>query len=162
MTNRKLVVVTYDNSVTKDGKTRYLDVQLDARDPLAKGQTNLHATTTYDKEKDRYNNGAPYSVGQYEDMVKAAGDNITKLPNGATVMTLDASLMVQTRGNKGLIINTKKDMAPGLAVDEKIMDNQFAAIQEAKAAKAAEAQVEAPEAEVEAEAEAPQVDEPEV
>lgn len=165
MTKRQLLVVTYDNNVTKDGKTRYLDVQLDARDEHGAGQTNLHAVTKREKDKegkDRYTNGAPYSVDQFEAIKAAAGDKHVVLPNGANVYSVQADLMPATRGN-GLIINTKKEMSAGLDVDDKVIDNQFASVKQAKeaaaAAKAAEAEVqaEAPEAAVEVEQDEPQV-----
>ncbi len=159
MTKRKLVVVTYDNNKTKDGKTQYLDVQLDARDEFAPGQTNLHAVTRSDKDKDgnvRYTNGAPYSADQFEAIKAAAGDNYVQLANrdgspGPHVYTVEANVMPATRGS-GIIINTKGEMGPGLEVDDKIIDRQFESVAAAKAAKDAEksAQVDAPEAETEA------------
>ena len=166
-TKRNLLVISYDNNVTKDGKTRYADVQLDARDELAAGQTNLHAVTRQDKDKDgktRYTNGAPYSVEQFEAIKAAAGDNYVQLANrdgspGPHVYSVQADLMPATRGS-GLIINTKKEMTPGLELDDQVIERQFASVAEAKAAAeaakaepAVEAEAEA-EAQVEAEAEA--------
>ena len=173
MTGRNLLVVVYTDkdgnpkNLTKDGKTQYADVQLDARDPLAVGQTNLHATTRRDKApdgSDRYSNGAPYSVDQFTAIQEAAAGNVAKVPTKdgglAEVYGVKADIMPATRGS-GLVINTKKEMGTSaFTVDGDVLSNQIAAVREAKAAKDAAAP--ALEAEAEAQAETPAVDEPEV
>lgn len=155
-----LVAVTFPNSVTKDGKSRYLDVQVDAQDSRAPGQTNLHLVTerVKDKEgKDRINNGAPYSTAQFASIKEAAGDNVVTLPNGAEVYSVKADLMPSSR-KSGLVLNTKTVEASDFKIDTKVLDNQFASVKEAKTA-----QAEAPQADAaEAQAEAPQADAAEV
>lgn len=156
-----LIAVTYPNSVTKDGKSRYMDVQIDARDSRGPGQTNLHLVTerVKDKEgKDRINNGAPYSTAQFAAIKEAAGANVTVLPNGAEVYAVKADLMPSSR-KTGLVLNTKTVAASEHAIDAKVLDNQFAS---AKAAKEAKAEAPAAEAQAEAQAEAAEarVDEP--
>lgn len=42
MTGVNLIAKVYDNGKTKDGKSVYADVQVDARDPRGPEQTNLH------------------------------------------------------------------------------------------------------------------------
>ena len=75
MTGVNLLAKVYDNGVTKDGKFRFVDAQIDARDQRGPAQTNLHLTSQRVTDKDgktRYNNGAAYSTGQFEEIVKAA------------------------------------------------------------------------------------------
>ena len=67
MTGVNLIAKVYDNGKTKDGKSVYADVQVDARDPRGPEQTNLHLKSERvqgEDGKNRYNNGAPYSVSQ--------------------------------------------------------------------------------------------------
>lgn len=158
-----LIAVTYPNSVTKDGKSRYLDVQIDARDTRGPGQTNLHLVTERVKDKEgkpRINNGAPYSTAQFEAITEAAGTNAVTLKNGAMVYSLKADLMPSSR-KSGLVLNSKTVEASEFTIDDKVLDNQFASAKAAKAAKEADAeQAKAPEAsapQAEAEAAAPQV-----
>lgn len=159
-----LIAVTFPNSVTKDGKSRYLDVQIDARDTRGPAQTNLHLVTerVTDKEgKRRINNGAPYSTAQFEALKEAAGTNTVTLPNGAEVYSVKADLMPSSR-KSGLVLNSKTLEASEFQIDDKVLDNQFASVKAAKAAKEAEkeaeaASVEASAPQADAEAAAPQV-----
>lgn len=133
-----LVAVTFPNSVTKDGKSRYIDVQVNAQDERGAEQTNLHLVTERVKDKDgkdRINNGAPYSTAQFAAVKEAAGDNVVTLPNGAEVYSVKADLMPSSR-KSGLVLNTKTVEASDFAIDEKVLDNQFASVKEAKEAKA--------------------------
>ena len=152
-----LIAVTFPNSVTKDGKSRYLDVQINAQDQRGPAQTNLHLVTerVKDKEgKDRINNGAPYSTAQFDAIKEAAGSNVVTLPNGAEVYAVKADLMPSSR-KSGLVLNTKTIERSEFAIDAKVLDTQFASVKSAKeAAKEAKA-TEAPQA-AEAQAEAPQ------
>src|SRR2546423_1259928 len=78
MTGVNLIAKVYDNGRTKDDKTHFVDVQIDARDPRGPAQTNLHLRSKPirgDDGKTRFNNGVPYSVGQLQEIVKAAGPN---------------------------------------------------------------------------------------
>lgn len=78
MTGVNLIAKVYKTGITKDGKSQYIDVQVDARDPRGPEQTNLHLRServTGDDGKTRFNNGAPYSVGQMAEIAKAAGPN---------------------------------------------------------------------------------------
>lgn len=152
-----LVAVTFPNSVTRDGKSRYLDVQVDAKDPRGPGQTNLHLVTERVKDKqdqDRINNGAPYSTAQFAAIKEAAGTNVVTLPNGAEVYSVKADLMPSSR-KTGLVLNTKTVVASDFTNDAKVLDNQFASVKEAKDAKAAQA---AADKAAETQATAPQAD----
>lgn len=158
-----LIAVTYPNNATKDGKSQYMDVQIDARDSRGPEQSNLHLVTqrVEHEGKTRINNGAPYSAAQFAAIKEAAGTNAVKLPSGAEVYAVKADVMPAGR-NSGLVLNTKTLAASEHAIDAKVLDNQFASAKAAKEAKAesakaaeAEAQVETPAVEAEA-----KVDEP--
>lgn len=168
MTGVNLVAKVYDNGATKDGKSHYADVQVDARDSRGPGQTNLHLKSERVKTDNgvRYNNSAPYSVGQLEEIKKAAGPNTEPLldKDGNAVGTLygfKGNVMPASRGT-GLVVNTKEVGPSEFKVDANTIDNQFASVREAKAARAAaqEEQAAAPEqaAEATAEATAPEAD----
>lgn len=162
MTGVNLLAKVYDNGVTKDGKFRFVDAQIDARDQRGPAQTNLHLTSQRVTDKDgktRYNNGAAYSTGQFEEIVKAAGPNFEPITNKdgeeiGRIFAVKANVMPSTKGN-GLVLNTKSLDQSDFKVDGKTMDNQFASMKGAKeaadAAKASQAQ-EAPATEAQAEA----------
>ncbi|MFE7117384.1 hypothetical protein ACFU99_18420 [Streptomyces sp. NPDC057654] len=158
MTGVNLIAKVYKNGVTKNGKTQYADVQLDARGPHGQGQTNLHLVSDQVQGEDgevRYNNGAPYSTGQMAEIVKAAGPNTEPILNedGNEIGTLygfKGNVMPATRGT-GLVVNTKSVGASEFKVDDKTLDKQFASMRAAREARAAakgpQAQTPAPEAE---------------
>lgn len=160
MTGVNLIAKVYDNGKTKDGKTQYADVQVDARDSRGPGQTNLHLKSERVKGEDgtvRYNNSAPYSVGQMDEIIKAAGPNQEPLldKEGNKVGTLygvKGNVMPATRGN-GLVVNTKSVEPSEFKVDAKTLDNQFESMRSARDAQAAskENQAAAPEQTQEAE-----------
>ena len=114
MTNRKLLVVTYPNNVTKDGKTQYLDVQLHAEDELAAGQSNLHAVTERRKDSkgvERINSTKPYSIEKQYNKILEAGQTV-QLPErngkpGPSVTSIEASMFIR---DGALLINTAKDI----------------------------------------------------
>jgi len=149
-----LIAVTYPNNATKDGKSQYLDVQIDARDSRGPEQSNLHLVTNRVKHdgKDRINNGAPYSTAQFTAIKEAAGTNVVKLPSGAEIYAVKADVMPSGR-NSGLVLNSKTLAASEHAIDAKVLDNQFASAKAAKEARAASQAVEA-----EAQALAPQAE----
>ena len=160
-TGVNLLAKVYDNGVTKDGKTRFIDAQIDNRDPRGPEQTNLHLVSSEIKDKDgkvRYNNGAAYSAGQFEEIVKAAGPNSEPITNKdgreiGRVYAIKANVMPSTRGN-GLVINTKSLSQSDHRVDAKTLDNQFTSMKAAKEAHAATTatQAEAPAAEAQVQA----------
>lgn len=177
-----LIAVTFDNNVTKDGKTRYFDVQVDHRDPRAAGNSNLHLSTTTRKDKDgkdQVSNSQPFSAksadeskkSQADLMLEANGgaDKMVKLENGAKVIAFKADVMPSTRG-RGLTVNTKTLEASEFEIDGKILDNQYAFMKaesvKAKEAKSAEApqadapEASAPQADAEAETAEAKVDQP--
>ncbi|MDX3274762.1 MULTISPECIES: hypothetical protein [Streptomyces] len=172
MTGVNLIAKVYKNGVTKDGKSQYADVQLDARDPRGPEQTNLHLKSDRVQGEDgkvRYNNGAPYSTGQMEEIIKAAGPNTEPILNKdgnevGTIYGFKGNVMPATRGT-GLVVNTKSVEASEFKVDDKTLDNQFASMRAAREARAAakesRAQAPAPEAKQEQAAEV-EVDEPAV
>lgn len=152
----------YTNAVTKDGKTLFADAQLDARDPRAAGQDNLHFVSNRTKDengKTRFNNTAAYAQSQFDSLVAAAGDNVQPIldKDGAeigNVYALQGDVMPNSRGN-GVIVNTNKELgASDFVIDDKTMDNQYAAMKEARdakaTAKAAKAEAPAPEQTAEA------------
>ena len=144
MTGVNLIAKVYKNGFTKDGKSVYADVQVDARDQRGPSQTNLHLKServTGDDGKTRFNNGAPYSVGQFEELVKAAGPNTEPIldQDGQEVGTLygfKGNVMPATRGT-GLVVNTKSVEASEFKVEDKTLDNQFVSMREARTAQTA-------------------------
>ncbi|MEV7867533.1 hypothetical protein AB0P17_15835 [Streptomyces sp. NPDC088124] len=163
MTGVNLIAKVYKNGITKDGKSQYADVQLDARDPRGPEQTNLHLKSDQVQGEDgkvRYNNGVPYSTGQMEEIIKAAGPNTEPILNKdgnevGTIYGFKGNVMPATRGT-GLVVNTKSIVASEFKVDAKTLDNQFASTRAAHEARAAakESLAPAPEAKQEQAAEA--------
>src|SRR5664280_702536 len=141
MTGVNLIARVYDNGATKDGKSHYADVQVDSRDARGPEQTNLHLKSERVKGPDgktSYNNGAPYSVNQLQEIVKAAGPNKEPLldKDGVQVGTLygfKGNVMPATRGT-GLVVNTKTVEASEHKVDAKTLDNQFESMRVAREA----------------------------
>lgn len=170
MTGVNLIARVYDNGGTKDGKTHYADVQVDARDSRGPGQSNLHLKServTTPDGKSGFNNGAPYSVGQMEEIVKAAGPNKERFTNEAgeevgTVYGFKGNVMPASRGT-GLVVNTKTVGPSEFKVEPNTLDNQYKAM-EAVAAQRKTEKAAAPQVENQAEATepAPEVDEPAV
>lgn len=154
MTGVNLVVKTFDNNVTKDGKWHFLDAQVDARDARGPGQTNLHLTSERVKDEKtnqtRYNNGAAYSVSQFEKIREAAGTNVVPIvKDGKTigaVFGVKANLMTASNGN-GLLINTQTLAASDFQVTDATLGEQIESMKAARASR----QTESPAAEVEAE-----------
>ncbi|MGW6600521.1 hypothetical protein [Streptomyces sp. NPDC055036] len=159
MTEVNLIAKVYKNGVTKDGRTHYADVQIDARDARGPEQTSLHLRsdrTRGDDGKIHYNNGAPYSTGQIEEIARAAGPNTKPILNkdGNEIGTLygfKGNVMPATHGT-GLVVNTKSVKASEFKVDERTLDNQFTSMRAAsEAAAARKVKTPAPEAEPTAE-----------
>ncbi|MEW1548341.1 hypothetical protein [Streptomyces tsukubensis] len=144
MTGVNLIAKVYKHAVTRDGKPQYADVQLDARDPRGPAQTNLHLKSDRILGEDgqiRYNNGAPYSTRQMEEIAKAAGANIAPvLDKGGNevgiIYGFKGNVMPATHGT-GLVVNTKSVEASEFKVDNKTLDNQFASMYAAREALAA-------------------------
>lgn len=170
MTGVNLIAKVYKNGVTKDGKTQYADVQLDARDPRGPEQTNLHLKSDRIKGENgkvRYNNGAPYSTSQMEEIARAAGPNTEPILDKdgnevGTIYGFQGSVMPATRGT-GLVVNTKSVEASEFKVDNNTLDNQFASMRAAHEAQAAakDSQAQAPALDAEQQ-QAVEVDEPAV
>lgn len=160
MTGVNLIAKVYKNGGTKDGKSQYADVQVDARDPRGPEQTNLHLKSERVAGEDgtvRYDNGAPYSTRQMEEIAKAAGPNTQPiLDKGGnevgTVYGFKANVMPATRGT-GLVVNTKSVTPSEFKVDGKTLNNQFTSMRAARDAQAAakESQAQAPASEAEQE-----------
>ncbi|MEV0443611.1 hypothetical protein AB0I84_23685 [Streptomyces spectabilis] len=167
-TGVNLIAKVYKNDVTQDGNTQYVDVQIDARDPRGREQTNLHLKSYRvqgEDGRDRYNNGAPYSTSQMEEIVKAAGPNIEPILNKdgneiGTIYGFKGNVMPATRGT-GLVVNTKSVEASEFKVDDKTLDNQFASMRASREAwrAAKESQAQAPATEAKRE-QASEIDEP--
>lgn len=168
MTGVNLIAKVYDNGATKDGKSHYADVQVDARDSRGPEQSNLHLKServTGPNGQERFTNTAPYSVGQMEEIIKAAGPNKEPLLNKAgeavgTVYGFKGNVMPASRGT-GLVVNTKSVEASEFKVDANTLDAQFTSMKAAKESQAATKQVEAREQTVQAE-QAVEVGEPAV
>ncbi|KIA73391.1 hypothetical protein ANMWB30_23180 [Arthrobacter sp. MWB30] len=150
MTGVNLIVVTYDNNATKDGKTQYLDAQINAQDARGPEQTNLHLVTNRSEAdgKTRFSNGAPYSTKQFEAIKEAAGDNYVRLDSGAHVYAVKANVMPASRGN-GLVINTKSLASSDFGIDEHVIEAQRDSSKAAKEAREAAVEAGAPEAQAE-------------
>lgn len=137
MTNVNLLVKTYDNAVTKNGKTQFLDVMVDHRDQRGPNQTNLHLVSKKQEldGKTRYNNGAGYTVEQFGKIKTAAGPNVEPVTNQAgeaigSVYAIKASVMPN---RDGLIINTNKEIGQSdFKVEGDTLDNAFASMKAAK------------------------------
>lgn len=159
MTGVNLIAKVYDNGATKDGKSHYADIQVDARDSRGPEQSNLHLKSERVKGpdgKERFANTAPYSVGQLEEIIKAAGPNTEPLLNKdgekvGTVYGFKGNVMPASRGT-GLVVNTKSVEASDFKVDAKTLDNQFASMKAAKQSQAGPEQTAQAEQVVEAEA----------
>ena len=158
MTGVNLIAKVYDNGRTRDNKSVYADVQIDARDARGPEQANLHLRServSGEDGKTRFNNGAPYSVSQLDEIVKAAGPNVEPIKDkdGKVIGQLygfKGNVMPATRGT-GLVANTKSVEASEFKVDADTLENQFNSMRNARQAQAAtrEAQVEAPAVEAE-------------
>ncbi|MFC4048388.1 hypothetical protein ACFOY4_01720 [Actinomadura syzygii] len=128
-----LLAKTYNNNVTRDGKTRYIDVMIDHRDERGRTQTNLHLASRRTKDDEgnvRYNNGAPYSAGQFDKIVETAGPNVEPILDRAgreigRVFAVKANLMPSAKGN-GLVLNSDSLAQSDFKIDDKTMDGQFA------------------------------------
>ncbi|MFB6724935.1 hypothetical protein ACFCV3_32460 [Kribbella sp. NPDC056345] len=150
MTGVNLLAKTYNNSATKDGKTRFIDVMVDHRDPRGPEQTNLHLVSAPVKDEDgksRFNNGAPYSKGQFVEIVDAAGPNSEPIMNKdgqeiGRVYAVKANVMPSTKG-AGLVLNSKSLTRSDFKIDDKTMDGQFASMKAAKKAAGTTAEQEA-------------------
>jgi hypothetical protein len=150
MTGVNLIARIYHNAKTHDGKTHYADVQIDARDPRGPEQTNLHLRSERVKGEDgavRYNNGAPYSVGQIAEIVKAAGPNTEPIRDKdgnriGAVYGFAGNVMPATRGT-GLVVNTKSLRPSQFKVDGQTLDAQFASMRTAREAREAARQAQA-------------------
>lgn len=155
-TDVNLIAVGYTNAASET--SRWLDVQIDHRDPRAKDQSNLHLSSSKETRDgaERYIHTVPYSESkQIPKMVEAAGDN--KAPKydidgnvTGQIIAFKGSLMTSD-DNKGWIVNTSKPMGPSeFGIDDKTLDAQYASMQDAseknKAAKAQEQEA-APQAE---------------
>lgn len=145
MTNVNLLVKTYDNAITKNGKTQFLDVMVDHRDQRGPGQTNLHLVSKKQEidGKTRYNNGTGYSMNQFETIKAAAGPNVEPVTNkdgeqiGET-FAVKASVMPT---KDGLIINTNKGVSQSdFKMEPNTLNNQFESMKVAKQARQAERQ----------------------
>lgn len=170
-----LVVISYDNGVHTNDKTkavsRYLDARVSPQDERAAGQTSLALVT---RKTDRgYSNSERYTskedgTGQFEQIVEAAGDNVAPLTDkeGNVVGNIYGVKADVFPSKGGLVINTKTLEASDFSVgnDDKgrdIREQIFDSQREAKAAREAAApQAEAPEAEAQAEAPQAENDEP--
>ncbi|QNE18088.1 hypothetical protein F1D05_09565 [Kribbella qitaiheensis] len=136
MTSVNLLAKTFNNNVTKDGRTRYLDVQIDHRDPRGPSQTNLHLVSQR-TDDGLYNNGAPYSKGQFDKIVDAAGPNSEPiLKDGqetGRIYAIKANVMPASKGS-GLVLNSETLTQSDFKIDAATMDGQYASMKAAREA----------------------------
>lgn len=104
--NRSLVVTTYPNAVTQDGKSIYLDVELDVRDERTGAQTNPHLYTTKTSvegvEGEKYSHARPYSMSQFQQIMDVADHQTIVNPetgNAREVYTLNADIFPPHKGD---------------------------------------------------------------
>lgn len=172
------VIAAYDKSVHVNEKTgattQWLDVQVDARDPRGKDDTNLHLYSERQEVdgKTRYGNGAAYSERQFGVIREAAGPNHEPILNkdGEQVGTLYAvkADVTKAANGRGLIINTKADkdgkvhVGPAdFKVEKDTLANQFEAMRVARGSRQApapEQQAPVPEQEQRVEAAIPELE----
>ncbi|MDT8913573.1 hypothetical protein [Amycolatopsis sp. PS_44_ISF1] len=165
MTEINLLARVFPTNLTKDGKTQYVDVQVDARDSRASGQTNLHLRSERverDDNKPRWSYGVPYSTNQMAEIIKAAGPNREPIANKdgtqiGTVYGFKANVMPVTRGT-GLVVNTKSVQPSDFEVDGDTLNNQFDSVRAAALMRAVQGR--APAAEQTGVAEQAKVNEP--
>ncbi|MFJ8212580.1 hypothetical protein [Streptomyces sp. NPDC096033] len=144
MTGVNLIAIAYKKGFTSNGKSQYADIQLDARDLRGPKQTNLHLKSDRVQGEDgkvRYNNGAPYSTGQMEEIARAAGPNTEPILDKdgneiGTIYGFKGNVMPATHGT-GLVVNTKSVEASEFKVDSKTLDHQLASMRAARRAQAA-------------------------
>ena len=148
-------LLVYDYGISGKNGSRKLEVQIDARDKVAKdgaGLTPDNAASlrlvdrqTYYKDangdvKSTYTHGSYYTANQFDKIKEAAGDKAVdvKLANGNTVsvygikadlventMTLVGKNLEKYPG-KVLFVNTAKEMGPSdFGVGPKVYENQF-------------------------------------
>ncbi|QXV57382.1 hypothetical protein [Amycolatopsis sp. TNS106] len=132
MTGVNLIAKVYDSAKTKDGTTHFIDVQVDGRDHRGPGQTNLHLkserTTTEDGTV-RYENQAPYSASQLQEIKNAAGPKqwpLLSRKDGqriGTMYSFKGDVMPAARGS-GLVVNTKSVGSSEFKVDATTLDHQ--------------------------------------
>jgi hypothetical protein len=148
MTNINLIVKTHFNNVTKNGKSQFLDVMVDHRDPRGPGQSNLHLVSRKQERdgKTYYNNGAGYSMDQFEKIKAAAGPNVEPVTNKGgepigAAFAVKASVMP---AKDGLIINTNKEIGQSdFKMEPNTLNDQFGSMKAAKQARRAEKAAEA-------------------
>lgn len=147
MSDVNLIATTYFNNSTKDGKTQFIDVQVDHRDPRGADQANLHLKAER-QEDGRRNNGAAYTSDQFAKLREAAGPNTDPVLNkeGAEVgrsFAFKGSVM-PTKDNKGLVVNTNKALGHSdFELTAEAVKGQYDSMSAASAAKKTEAQTQA-------------------
>ncbi|MFK0244580.1 hypothetical protein ACIQUM_07765 [Amycolatopsis azurea] len=146
MTAVNLIAKVYDTAKTKDGKTHFIDVQVDGRDHRGTGQTNLHLTsdrTTTDDGTVRYENRAPYSAGQLQEIMAAAGPTqwpLLSKQDGRPIGTMygfKADVTPASRGS-GLVVNTNTAGPSEFTVGATTLDHQFDCMRAARRTSAGE------------------------
>lgn len=147
-TGVNLLARTYDDNVTKDGKTQYIDFQVDSRDPRGPGQQVL-SLIRHEVSPGKFNNSAPFSQSQYDAVKEAAGDNKTPIldKEGNAIGTLyafKANVMPSSRRDGLVPVLSTASPSDFPPIDK---DTYTAQIETTKAAAAAAREARAAEAE---------------
>lgn len=138
-----LVAVWSDKNMSKGlnghAPKQYVDIQLDARDDLAVGQTNLHLSNSGQRIS-ATDSGytTPYTLPQFEQMVAAAGDNVDRGPDGMNRATFKAAVIPRQLGGEdsSLIVDSRTLQGSDFEIHDKIMEAQAASVSAAKSAQA--------------------------
>lgn len=126
-----LLVKTYDRNATEHGLRRYLDVQVDHRDPNGR-QADLHLTSIPARDgqgRPRQNHAAAYGHPDFEAIEYNAGSNRQPILNErgekiGTVYAVKAELVPSPYGDGGHFINMNTLEPSDFEVDPTTMTRQ--------------------------------------
>lgn len=152
-TGVNLLAIVHDNGVTKDGKSQYIDFQVDARDPRVAKDPNLHLYSEQDgaEGSKRYNNGAPYSMSQMDKIKEAAGPNVRPLLNVENeqigmVYGVKGNVLQPSADGRKKAVNTKTLAQSEFLVETDTVAAQYDHMREVSATLRAEREAKAAEA----------------
>lgn len=126
-----LLIKTYDRNVTVQVSRRYLDVQIDYRDPNGR-QGNPHLTSVAARDSQgrrRQNHAAAYGYPDFDTIEQYAGDNRQAIVNDrgeqiGTVYAVKAELVPSPHGDGGHFINISTLEPSDFEIDATTMTRQ--------------------------------------